>query len=105
MKRDLEQADKFEEEPVSKDIDLKNIESSSIDSHHERGVDPDSGEDKSQSYFANQFIKKILEMHERKDFFEMIEEEGPVIKYNDNGRKETYTSFRYGFTTRKICYI
>ena len=26
-------------------------------------------------------------MREKKSFFEMIEEEGPVIKYEDNGRK------------------
>ena len=49
--------------------------------------DPDYLEDKSQSYFANQFIKKILEMREKKNFFEMIDEVGPVIKYEDNGRK------------------
>ena len=49
--------------------------------------DPDSSEDKSQSYFANHFIKKILGMHEKKSFFEIMSEEGPVIKYEDNGRK------------------
>ena len=49
--------------------------------------EPDSSEDKSQSYFANQFIKKILEMHEKKSFFEMMDEVGPVMTYDDNGRK------------------
>ena len=49
--------------------------------------DPDYLEDKSQSYFANQFIKKILEMREKKSFFEMMDEAGPVIKYDDNGKK------------------
>ena len=53
----------------------------------EYSVDPDSSEDKNQSYFANHFIKKILEMHEKKNFLETMEEEGPVIKYDDNGRK------------------
>ena len=33
------------------------------------------------------FIKKILEMHEKKNFLEMMEEEGPVIKYDDYGLK------------------
>ena len=47
---------------------------------------PDSSEDRSQSYFANQFIKKILEMHEKKNFFEIMDEVGPVIKYDDDGR-------------------
>ncbi len=48
--------------------------------------EPDST-DSVQTYFANQFIKKILEMHEKKSLFEMMEEEGPVIKYDDDGRK------------------
>ncbi len=50
-------------------------------------VNPDSSENKNQSYFANQFIKKILEMRDKKSFLEMMEEVGPVIKYDDNGRK------------------
>ena len=48
--------------------------------------EPDST-DSVQTYFANQFIKKILEMREKKNFFETMAEEGPVIKYDDNGRK------------------
>ena len=47
---------------------------------------PDST-DSVQTYFAYQFIKKILEMREKKSFFEMMEEEGPVIKYDYDGRK------------------
>ena len=47
--------------------------------------EPDST-DGVQTYFANQFIKKILEIREKKSFFEMMEE-GPVIKYDDYGRK------------------
>ncbi len=43
--------------------------------------------DSVQTYFANQFIKKILEMHEKKSFLEIMEEEGAVIKYDDNGKK------------------
>ena len=50
-------------------------------------VNPDSSDNKNQSYFANQFIKKILEMRKKKNFFEIMAEEGPVIKYDDNGRK------------------
>ena len=49
--------------------------------------EPDLIDSSVQSYFANQFIKKILEMHEKKNFLEMVEKEGPVIKYEDNGRK------------------
>ena len=49
-------------------------------------LDPDLT-DGIQTYFANQFIKKILEMHEKKSFLEIMEEEGAVIKYDDNGKK------------------
>ncbi len=49
--------------------------------------DPDSSEDKIQTYFANQFIKKILEIREKKSFLEIMDEVGPIIKYDNNGRK------------------
>ena len=58
-----------------------------IDDCEEYPVDPDNVKDKNQSYFANQFIKKILEMHEKKSFFEKMDEVGPVIRYDDNGRR------------------
>ena len=67
LKRDLEQADKFEEEPTSKDIELKNIESSSIDTNNERGVDPDSGEDMFQRYLRAKILKKRLKVDDNSD--------------------------------------
>ena len=49
--------------------------------------DPYSDNDAKQNFVRNQLFKKILKMHEKKSFFETMEEEGPVIKYDDNGRK------------------
>ena len=75
-------------EEIKKEIENKEKEEAEKTTNGEGySVVPDSPEDKSQSYFANQFIKTILEMHEKKSFFEMMEEEGAVIKYEDNGRK------------------
>ena len=75
-------------EEIKKEIENKEKEEAEKTTNGEGySVVPDSPEDKSQSYFANQFIKKILEMHEKKSFFEIMEEEGAVIKYEDNGRK------------------
>ena len=47
--------------------------------------DPDSI-DSIQTFFMNQLLKKMLK-GEKKRFQEIMEEEGPVIKYDDNGRK------------------
>ena len=69
-------------EKIKKELFLEDI-----DACEEYPVDPDNVKDKNQSYFANQFIKKILEMHEKKNFLEIMEEEGPVIRYEDNGMK------------------
>ena len=82
--------DKQKEEKKSKEIDEKNQKENSEDNDSSNSseyvFDPDFS-DTQQNFVRNQFIKKILEMHERKSFFEMMEEEGPVIRYEDNGRK------------------
>ena len=49
--------------------------------------DPYSDNDAQQNFVRNQFLKKILEVHEKKSSLEMMNEVGPVIKYDDNGRK------------------
>ena len=49
--------------------------------------DPYSDNDAKQNFVRNQFLKKILEMHEKKSFLEIMDEVGPVIKYDDDGRK------------------
>ena len=49
--------------------------------------DPYSDNDAKQNFVRDQFLKKILEMHEKKSFFETMNEVGPVIKYDDDGRK------------------
>ena len=81
---------KQKEEKKSKEIDEKNQKENSEDNDSSNSseyvFDPDFS-DTQQNFVRNQFIKKILEMHERKSFFEMMEEEGPVIRYEDNGRK------------------
>lgn len=33
------------------------------------------------------FIKKILEIREKKSFLEIMDEVGPIIKYDNKGRK------------------
>jgi len=83
MKRDLEQADKFEEPPTSKDIDLKNEESSSIGTSNERSVDPDSGEDMFQRYLRAKILKKRLKVDDNSDQDKpliVIETETPIGK-------------------------
>ena len=79
--------DKAESEAVEKQQEAKEEEEKNKKGGEQYPADPDSAADKIQSYFANQFIKKILEMHEKKSFFEMMEEVGPIIRYEDNGRK------------------
>ncbi|MBO7127466.1 RHS repeat protein [bacterium] len=83
MKRDLEEADKFEEPPTSKDIDLKNEESSSIGTSNERSVDPDSGEDMFQRYLRAKILKKRLKVDDNSDQDKpliVIETETPIGK-------------------------
>ena len=85
----VEQFAREKADNIKKEIENNKTEDfpQTVNDGEEHSIDPDSSEDKSQSYFANQFIKKILEMREKKNFFEMMEEAGPIIKYDDNGRK------------------
>jgi len=52
-----------------------------------RPADPDSI-DSIQTFFMNQFLKKMLEVKDKKRFAEIMEEEGPFTEYIDeNGKK------------------
>jgi len=50
-------------------------------------LDPDESEDAMQNVMIKNVLKKMLRTGEKKSFQEMMEEEGPVIKYDDNGRR------------------
>ena len=49
--------------------------------------DPYSDNDAQQNFAKNQFLKKILEMHKKRSFLEMMDEVGPIIRYEDDGDK------------------
>ncbi|HPM48060.1 MAG TPA: RHS repeat-associated core domain-containing protein [bacterium] len=55
--------------------------------YNKRPSDPDSIDGR-QTYFMNQFLKKMLEVKDKKRFPEIMEEEGPFTEYIDeNGKK------------------